>query len=283
MNDHTPVGEVHGGTPAAWDIDSVLTYAIATVQAHGWAPASASEYGRVPTRDRVTLALTGGRGSDELRKELAPHLEDATARAPLIRHELLAGLTGDSGYEANLVTVLRADSVDRRHLGLAVSAINAHQRMKADQQRETHRRQAALKVEHVGSIGDKITLTGTVRTAIRVDGFTPRSPDNMMLIVGCGTAVAKMVTAAPWAYPVEIGDQLTITGTVKAHTEWNGIKQTVLTRPRRHDPAPDTQPPFAGSPPKPPQAPDRPPRLEGTREDHRPPVNAGNRSSPPRP
>ena len=276
-------GELHGGTPAAWDTDSVLAYAIATVQAHGWAPASASEYGRIPTRNRVMLALTGGRGADELRKELAPRLENAPARAPQIRHELLAGLTGDSGYEANLVAVVRADSVDRRHLGLAVSAINAHQRMQADQQRETHRRQAVLKVEHVGSIGQKITLTGTVRTAIRVDGFTPRSPDNMMLIVDCGTAVAKMVTAAAWAYPVQVGDRLTITGTVKAHTEWNGIKQTVLTRPKRHDPARDTHTPPAGSPPRPLQAPVRPPRLDSTREDHRPPASAGNRGSAPPP
>ena len=57
-----------------------------------------------------------------------------------------------------------------------------------------------------------------------------------MLIVDCGTAVAKMTTAAAWAYPLKVGDPVTITGTVKAHTEWNGIKQTVLTRPKKHDP-----------------------------------------------
>ena len=48
---------------------------------------------------------------------------------------------------------------------------------------------------------------------------------------------------------------LTITGTVKAHTEWNGIKQTVLTRPKKLDPAPDpaaggAQPPLLDAAPR---------------------------------
>ena len=47
-----------------------------------------------------------------------------------------------------------------------------------------------------------------------------------------------MTTSAGWAYPVRVGDPLTVTGTVKAHTEWNGIKQTGLTRPKKLDAAP---------------------------------------------
>ena len=36
--------------------------------------------------------------------------------------------------------------------------------------------------EHVGEIGQRITLTGTVRTATRVNGFTPRSPDRALMV-----------------------------------------------------------------------------------------------------
>ncbi len=228
------------GTPTAWDVHSVLTYAAAAVEAFGWTPASASEHGRVPTRDVVRLALNGGRGADQLRDQLAPHLADAQARAPQLRLDLLNGLTGGSGYEANLVAVLRGEAVDAKHLGLAVSAILAHQRLTADREREREasRYEAAQAVEHVGTVGEKVTLTGVVRTAMRVDGYTYRSPDSVMLVVNCGTAVAKMTTAAAWAYPLKVGDPVTITGTVKAHTEWNGIKQTVLTRPKKHDPSP---------------------------------------------
>jgi len=226
------------GTPAAWDVHSVLTYAAAAVESFGWTPASASEHGRVPTRDLVRLALTGGRGADQLRDQLAPHLADAQTRAPQLRADLLAGLTGGSGYEANLVAVLRGDAVEAKHLGLAVSAIPAHQRLIADRAREAARKEAAQSVDHVGTVGEKVTLTGVVRTALRVDGYTFHSPASVLLVVDCGTAVAKMTTAAAWAYGVHVGDPLTVTGTVKAHTEWNGIKQTVLARPKKHDPAP---------------------------------------------
>ena len=237
------------GTAAAWDVHCVLTYAAAAVESFGWTPASASEQGRVPTRDLVRLALTGGRGADQLRDQLAPHLAEATARAPQIRTDLLAGLPGESGYEANLATVLRGEAVEARHLGLAVSAIIAHQRLIADRARETSRREAAETVDYAGTVGEKVTLTGTVRTAMRVDGFTYRSPDQVLLVVDCGAAVAKMTTAASWAYRLKVGDPLTVTGTVKAHTEWNGIKQTVLTRPKQLDPLP-RQAPFADAAPR---------------------------------
>ncbi|WP_028707516.1 hypothetical protein [Propionicicella superfundia] len=243
------LGAFSSGGPAAWDVHSVLTYAAAAVEAFGWTPASASEHGRVPTRDVVRLALTGGRGADQLRDQLAPHLSEATARSPQIRTDLLAGLVSDSGYEANLATVLRGEAVEARHLGLAVSAITAHQRLIADQARETTRREATATVDYAGTVGEKVTLTGTVRTAMRVDGFTYRSPEQVLLVVDCGTAVAKMTTASAWAYPLKVGDPLTVTGTVKAHTEWNGIKQTVLTRPKKHDPLP-MQAPLADATPR---------------------------------
>ena len=88
-----------GGLPAAWDVNSVLAYATAAVEAFGWTPASATEHGRVPTREhvRLALALTGGRDADQLREQLTPHLADAQRRAQQVRADLLAGLTGTSG------------------------------------------------------------------------------------------------------------------------------------------------------------------------------------------
>lgn len=239
-----------GGTPpaATWDVDTVLAYAAAAVEAFGWTPSSAHDPGCVPTRDRVRLALVGGRGADLLRTSLEPFLADAQEHAPHIRDELIAGLDGTSGYEANLLAVLRAASVDARHLGLAVSAITAHQRLTTQRHQQQARRVASGAVEYAGTVGEKLTMSGTVRTAMRVEGYTYHSPASALLVVDCGTAVAKMVTAAGWAYAVKVGDQLTVTGTVKQHADYNGTKQTVLTRPKRVDPSPHAHPdqPTAG-------------------------------------
>nr|NLI49103.1 hypothetical protein [Propionibacterium sp.] len=110
-----------GGSPAAWDTDTVLAYAWASVQAFGWTPTSSLDPRRPPTRDVVRVALAGGRGDADLRAALAPHLAEAVTQAPLIRQTLLAALTDPAGYQANLTAVLRGDTVEARHLGLAVS------------------------------------------------------------------------------------------------------------------------------------------------------------------
>ncbi len=101
--------------------------------------------------------------------------------------------------------------------------------------------------EHLGEIGEKVTLTGVVRTATRVNGFTAYAPDRALIVIDASTAIAKLVTSARWAYSVERGDQITVTGTVKAHTEWRGTKQTVLTRATRTDTPPDSKPPPTAS------------------------------------
>lgn len=103
--------------------------------------------------------------------------------------------------------------------------------------------------DHLGEIGQQITVSGTVRAATRVSGFTPRSPDRALIVVDAGAAMVKIVTAAAWAYDVERGEQVTVAGTVKAHNEWRGVRQTVLTRAARIDPVPaDPDPPIADLP-----------------------------------
>ncbi len=232
-----------GSAVAGWDTDTVLAYAWAAVTAFGWTPTSAADSRRPPTRDLVRDALGHDAHTQDLRAVLAPHLAEAVGQAPVIRAALLAGLTATSGYEANLTAVLRCDQVEARHLGLAVSAIAAHQRLHIQQERAAAVEQARTVVDHAGVVGERVTLTGTVTTALRVDGYTYHSPDQVLLIIDAGTAVAKTTTTAAWAYHVKVGDQITVTGTVKAHTEWRGLKQTVLTRPKpTDDPNPPTQP-----------------------------------------
>ena len=45
-----------------------------------------------------------------------------------------------------------------------------------------------------------------------------------------GTAV--MFTTAQWAFDAEEGDTITVTGTVAKHEERDGVRQTVLNRPK---------------------------------------------------
>lgn len=66
--------------------------------------------------------------------------------------------------------------------------------------------------DHLGVIGQQVAVTGTVRTATRVNGFTPRSADRALIVVDAGAAMVKIVTTAAWAYDVERGEMVTLGG-----------------------------------------------------------------------
>lgn len=215
------------------DLTSVVVFAWAVVAAYGWTPASAASDRRPSTRDLVGEVVLDGRHADEVMDAVSPHLAEAEEMAPRILADLTAAFTGSSGYEANVAVLLRAGMVDpRRHLGLAVSMVSAWQRLQEGERQKAIAAASAPVRRHVGTVGEKVTLTGTVTTRMMVDGFHWSSPDNVLLILDCGEHLVKVVTAAGWAYDVKQGEVVTVTGTVKAHAEYREVPQTVLTRPR---------------------------------------------------
>ncbi|MCC6496514.1 MAG: hypothetical protein IT193_09685, partial [Propionibacteriaceae bacterium] len=204
----------------------------------------AAASGRTPTRDLVADALRGGNAGEKVLAAISDRLDAAPAMPARIITDLAPTLTADTGYEANLAALLRAGQVDPRHLGLAVSAVNAWHRLHERQQAQRAREQRRDQLRHLGQIGQPITLTGTITTRLPVDGYRYDSPPQLLLILDCGAAVAKMITSAAWAYDTKPGEQLTVTGTVKAHTEYRGVPQTVLVRPRRVDTTAADSPPL---------------------------------------
>ncbi len=94
---------------------------------------------------------------------------------------------------------------------------------------------AAEKVEPqwLGGVGDKIEFTGTVTTALSVDGYTPYSPSQNLIVVTTETGLVKFCSSAEWTYDLDRGDVVTAAATIKALDTWNGLKQTVVVRPRK--------------------------------------------------
>lgn len=84
--------------------------------------------------------------------------------------------------------------------------------------------------------GEKVEASGTVvlahtYEAMSYNGFGTEA--KRIVAVDCGEGVTvKMFTAAAWSFAARKGDEVTIAGTVKSHGEWEGVKETTLTRPR---------------------------------------------------
>lgn len=214
--------------------ETVVAAAWAISRRFGWVPASAS-FGDRSTRDLVSSYLYGtSRGDRELRSDVAPEVAAASGMATSIVAALLDGLTDSGDYVANLKVCLRASSVDHRHLGITVSAVAAYERMIGDRVRRDTTDQVRRESGYAGEVGEKLTITGTITRLKPIEqnyGYTPTT--SMLVVIETGTTVAKMFTSAAWAWDVEQGDEVTITGTVKAHEEFNDTQETVLTRPKR--------------------------------------------------
>ena len=241
-----------------WDTGTVLAYAWAVVEEYGWASKGVTARGlRMSTSDRVRLAMSIGllEQDDEARTaitdRIGPHLERGRRMAPQITAALLAQLGDATGYEAELAALLQAATVRDSKLGLAVSAVSVYHRLAerglAAEQETARRHNQAARIRRVGKVGQKTTLTGQVVTTIKIDGFTRDSGPQMMLVLDCGTSVAKIVTTAGWAYTVHAGDTLTVEATVKARHSYLGLPQTRLARPKLID-GPDPAAPTAAAP-----------------------------------
>ena len=216
--------------------ETVVAVAWVISRRFGWAPASAT-FSR-STRDLVSSYLYGtSRADRELRANVADDVAEAAGMGATIVAALLEGLTDAGDYVANLKICLRAASVSRRHLGITVSAVSAYERMTGARVQRQTAEKTRKESAYAGEIGEKLTITGTVTRLKPIEqhyGYTPTT--SMLVIIEAGTTVAKTFTAAAWAWDVAQGDEITITGTVKAHEEFNDTKETVLTRPKRIDP-----------------------------------------------
>ena len=220
---------------AAYAPETVVAAAWAAKQVYGWFPAS-TDLG-TPTRERVSAYLYGhDKAAQEIQGALSPEIQTATEKAEEIIAALLNNLEGDGDYTTNLRVALRADHVAPKHMGLVVSAVAVYDQMISKHTRKPAGRSQKPNSQYFGAVGEKITLAGRVVRLVATEshyGYAPST--SMLVIVEAGTAVAKMFTSAAWAFDVEEGDEVTITGTIKDHEEYQGTKQTVLTRPKRID------------------------------------------------
>jgi hypothetical protein len=91
-------------------------------------------------------------------------------------------------------------------------------------------RRAALVNGFLGEVGDKITVTGTVQVAKYISGSWNRS-SSVFLVVKADTGhIVKTFSSSQSVFALDRGDQVELTGAVKAHEAYNGQDQTVLIR-----------------------------------------------------
>lgn len=211
-----------GGWAPEFTPASVVAVAWAVTRESGYV--KAGDWDREPTRAVVASYLVG---TDREAAKLRESLTVDWAKGEEIVKAVSEGMTGDSDYAQNMRVVLAANFIGSRQWGLAASAVVAYARMAEDAAKA---KAAPAKVtEYLGAEGQKITATGTVTMAKVIQGYYGSS---VLVVVQTETGIAKMFTTAAWAWDVAPGQQVEVSGTVKAREEFRGERQTVLTRPK---------------------------------------------------
>lgn len=230
----TPLGTGH--IERYFNVKEFLLYVAETVKHFGYVK---TQYGMgvYSTRDRASdyyLIDNGGNFHFEkeraLKEEMRSVSFDAQSNKEYVE-ELLAWVnnqTTDNNYMHNLKTACSLEYTSYRNLGILTSLFPTynreleHQVEKAKQEEQTSREKNSI---HIGNVGDRLE--------IKVDHFECVTSWDTMYGV---TRIYKIVDTNGNVYTWKTSNYIeeetidVVKGTVKAHNEYRGTKQTELTR-----------------------------------------------------
>jgi len=217
-----------GGTlNPVFGTDSALAIAWAAIKAFGFRRSGDA----MSTVEDVRLLLGLYKPSDADRQRMEvirPFIASSEQAAREVRAYVLSdAFGGQSDYVDNLKAVLASDRVTDRNLGLLASAPQAWAR---EQERTLIReREQAAGAASAWIGAPKQRLRGLVLT---VKGVRYLSSDwgatTLLTFADADENVVKWFASGTYEY--DLGTVLTLDGTVKKQDEFNGVKQTVLTR-----------------------------------------------------
>ena len=125
--------------------------------------------------------------------------------------------------------LVRYGSISDPQMGLIRKLLgDIEQRPARDAAVAAKRAEQAATSRHVGTVGQRMTLSLTVGRVFKGEGhYGP------YVILNCTDSDGNVVVYKGSAdLGVEAGDAITMTATVKKHTEWQGIAQTEVSRPK---------------------------------------------------
>lgn len=220
-------GESYGGR-AVLEADTLafLAFVACTIRADGWmSRGKARDTNRMAS---VDIAWTLGAFPSPMvpeRDRMHPTDQDretAVKALEYAREELgAANPTTLGDYEYNLRTVIMADTVSARTAGIAGSVLPWFSRRMGD----IAERQATAASAHVGAVGDKLSIVVTLE---RVHSFDSQFGTTHMHKFR--DAAGNVVVWKTGSELLDAGKSYRLNGTVKAHDDYKGVKQTVMTR-----------------------------------------------------
>jgi hypothetical protein len=219
-----PDSEWYGtGELRSIDLRSLLICTTAYIRDNGWVSRSKAE-GGMATADGVWEYLTSPQGARHYKKchgkDLEHWDEDGDTAAKAIQWAL--DQKPDSEYIHNLHAIVDLGAVTYRTVGYAASIVACYQR----DARKAEARAAKPESNHVGEVKERRHFTVTVEAIHYFEGnWGPTTLFRMRDKEG------NLIVWFASGEPHMLKDQTyTLKATIKAHDEFKGAKQTVITR-----------------------------------------------------
>jgi hypothetical protein len=233
--------EYEGWGPSTWvkSISEVLSYTATIIRLYGWCSkgqAYDDDY-LTSTCDRVLFASGQRplpiRGDDSSGREW-DQIQDAhcredyeIAKSTLAWVRRLEDVKAD--YLWNLKLICESDFItDPKRMGILVSAVSAYHRDVEKALRLSKDRQAAANSNWVGEIKERLRDIPVTLQMQRVIGSGDWGDQLLVKFIDDKGNLFSWFTGTGTG--LEIGQQATLTGTVKCHKEYQGAKETVLSR-----------------------------------------------------
>ena len=224
-------GETPSGSsfPVYYKVETVVQLAVEAVNLYGYQKAVSpyeEGYYRQSTKEVVIDMLSGGRYAKVHEdKGFNTNREGNVEKAAEVLR-FVASMETEFGYVSNLKTLCSGEYCQSRDLGIVVSAVACYNREMARKEKQEIEKKKAAKSSWVGTVGERVTLTSAEAKLLT-------SWDTMYGV----TFMYQFTDEAGNVYIWKTGNiiketRVSLKGTVKAHGEFNGIKQTELTRCR---------------------------------------------------
>lgn len=229
------VGSSFRMLPEYHRVIDVLTYAAEAVRLWGYKSSSCETYDR-PTKVTVdeALRIDNGEQSKLLQHtKMMMERDNFNGKNPDSMNtaykalEWLMSIPADTEYLNNLTILCSKEAITVKHFGYVVSLIptyfKAMEKEEERKAREARKAQAQKTSQYVGTVGDKVEMT--VKNFRLLTSF--ETMYGVSFIYGWEDEDGNQYT---WKTSNSFDSATTIKGTIKAHTEYRGVKQTEMTR-----------------------------------------------------
>jgi hypothetical protein len=208
--------------------EKVIRLAVGCVALHGFVSLSRAREDLTLTRtaDRVRSAFQLGAAGDKARAEMLAAADDDKVSATLAYGRGLAP-NPDSEYITNLIAAITPDLVSWENIGIVASIVTSHDR---------HVEQEALAAvigdsNYIGTVDKREVFSGLRVLSIKiVDGYSAYGACAISHIIKMVDADGNVIVWKTVRCSWSVDDVVTVKATVKSHSEYQGVKETWITR-----------------------------------------------------